>query len=54
MKKFCCLSSPVNNLAEEIHKIKCEDEHDDIKSDAWKIKYRYSDQFLECRNSKMI
>ena len=54
MKKFYSLSSPVNNLAEEIHKIKCKDEHDDIKSEALKIKYRYSDRFLECRNSKMI
>ena len=46
------LSYPVNNLSEEIHRIKCKDEHDDKKCEACRIKYKHCDCFLEYTNFK--
>ena len=46
------LPNLVNNLSEVIHRIKCKFEHDNKKSDTCRIKYRYSDCFLEYTNFK--
>ena len=44
------LSNLVNNLSEEIHKIKCKYGHDDKKYEACGIKYKYCDWFREYKN----
>ena len=41
------LSNLVNNLSERIHKIKCKYERDDNKCEAFRIKYKYCECFLE-------
>ena len=41
------LSNLVNNISERIHKIKCKYEHDDNKYEPFRIKYKYSECFLE-------
>ena len=41
------LSNLVNNLAEEIHRIKCKLGHDDKKCETCEIKCKYSNFFLE-------
>ena len=46
------LSNVVNNLAEEIHKIKCKFEHNDKKYENCGIKYKDCDCFLEYRHFK--
>ena len=46
------LSNLVNNLFEEIHKIKCKYRHDDKKCKTYGIKYKYCDCFLEYKNFK--
>ena len=48
------LSNLVNNLSEEIHKIKCKYEHDHKKCETCRIKYKYCDCFLEYTNFNMI
>ena len=40
-------SNLVNNIAKEIHKIKCKYGHDDKKCETFGIKYKYCDYFLE-------
>ena len=42
----------VNNLAERIHRIKCEFGHDDKKCETCRMKYKYCDCFLEYINFK--
>ena len=44
------LSNLVNNLSEEIHKIKCKHRHEDKKCETCGIKYKYCDCFLEYTN----
>ena len=46
------LSNLVNNLAKEIHKIKCKYEPDDKKCKACEIKYKDCECFLEYTNFK--
>ena len=46
------LSNPVNNLSEEIHRIKCQFGHNNKKCETCKIKYKYCDCFLEYTNFK--
>ena len=46
------LSNLVNNLFEEIHRIKCKYEHDDNKYKTRRIKYKYCDCFLEYTDFK--
>ena len=46
------LTNLVNNLCEEIHKIKCKFRHDDRKHERCKIKYKYCNCFLEYTNFK--
>ena len=46
------LSNLANNLAEEIHKIKCKYRQDDQKCESCRIKYKYFDCFLEYTNFK--
>ena len=46
------LSNLVNNLAEEIYKIKCKYRHDDKKCKTGRIKYKDCDCFLEYTNFK--
>ena len=46
------LSNLVNNLSEEIHKIKCKHGHDDKKCETCRIKYKYCNCFLEYTNFK--
>ena len=46
------LSSFVNNLAGEIHKIKCKYEHIDKKCETCGIKYKDCDWFFEYTNFK--
>ena len=41
------LSNLVNNLSEEIHRIKCKFKHNDKKCETCGIKYKYCDCFLE-------
>ena len=48
------LSNFVNNLAEGIHKIKCNYGHNDNKCETCPIKYRYYDCFLTCTNFKDV
>ena len=40
------LSNLVNNLSEEIHRIKCKCGHDDQKCENCEIKYNYCECFL--------
>ena len=42
----------VNNLSEGIHRNECKLEHDDKKCEAYEIKYRYCECFLEYKNFK--
>ena len=44
------LSNLVNNLSEELHRIKCKLGHDDKKCETCGIKYKYCDCFLEYTN----
>ena len=46
------LSNLVNNLPEEIHRIKCKCRHDDKKCETCGIKYKYCDCFLEYASFK--
>ena len=46
------LSNFVNNLSEEIHKIKCKYGHEDKKCGTCGIKYEYCNCFLEDTNLK--
>ena len=46
------LSYLINNPSEGIHKIKCKYGHDDKKCENCRIKYKYSDCFLEYKNFK--
>ena len=46
------LSNLVNNLSEELHRIKCKLEHDDKKCHTCGIKYKYYHCFLEYKNFK--
>ena len=46
------LSNLVNNLVEEIHKIKCKNEHDNKKCETHEIKYKDCECFLQCTNFK--
>ena len=46
------LSNLVNNLSEELHRIKCKLGHDDEKCETCTIKYKYCDCFLEYTNFK--
>ena len=46
------LSNLVNNLSEEIHRIKCKFGHDEEKCATFGIKYKYCDCFLEYINFK--
>ena len=46
------LSSLVNSLSEENHKIKCKYGHNDKKCETCRIKYKYCDCFLKHRNFK--
>ena len=46
------LSNLVNNLSDEIHRIKCKYRHDDKKCETCRIKYKYCDCFLEYKNFK--
>ena len=41
------LSNIVNNLSEEIHRIKCKYGHDDKNCETCEVKYKYWDCFLE-------
>ena len=45
-------SNFVNTFSEEIHKIKCRYGHNDKKCEAWRIKCKYCDYFLEHINFK--
>ena len=42
----------VNNLSEEIHRIKCKFRHEDKKYETCETKYNYCNFFLECTNFK--
>ena len=44
-------SNLINNLAEEIHKMKCKYKHDD-KCETWRIRYKDVGYFLEYKNIK--
>ena len=44
------LSNLVNDLSEEIHRIKCKFGNDDKKCETFGIKYKYCDCFLEFTN----
>ena len=46
------LSNLINSLADRIHKIKCENEHDNKKSEMCGIKYKDCDSFFEYTNFK--
>ena len=46
------LSNLVNNLSEEIHKIKCKYRHDNKNCETCRIKYKYCGCFLEYANFK--
>ena len=46
-------SNLVNNLAEEIHRIKCKFGHDDKKCETCEIKCKYSNFFLEYTNFRV-
>ena len=46
------LSNLVNNLSNEIHRIKCKFRHNDKKCEACRIKYKYCDCFAEYTNFK--
>ena len=46
------LSNLINNLAEEIHKIKCKNEHGNKQCKRCEIKYKDCDCFLEYKNFK--
>ena len=46
------LSNLVNNLSEEIHKIKCKHKHDDKKCESCGTKYKNCDYLLEYLNFK--
>ena len=45
-------SNLVNNLSEEIHRIKCKSGHENKKCETSRIKYKYCDCFLEYTNFK--
>ena len=45
-------SNLVNNLSEEIHKIKCKYGHDNKKCEPCGIKYKYCDYLLKSMNFK--
>ena len=47
------LSNLVDNLAERIHKIKCKNEHNDMKCKTCGIKHKDCDCFLEHKNIKL-
>ena len=47
-------SNLVNNVSEEIHRIKCKIGHDNKKFATWGTEYTYCDCFLEYTNFKMI
>ena len=44
------MANLVNSLAEGIHKIKCKNEHNNEKCEAYGIKYKYCDCFLVYTN----
>ena len=46
------LPNLVNNLSEDIHRIKCKFGNVDKKYETWKIKYKYCDCFLGYKNFK--
>ena len=46
------LSNFVNNISEQIHRIKCKFGHDDEKCETCGIKYKYCNCFLEYTNYK--
>ena len=46
------LSNLVNNLSEEIHKIKCKHRFDDKKCEICEIEYKYCNCLLEYMNFK--
>ena len=47
------LSNLVNNLPEELHRIKCKLGHDDAKCETCGITFKYCDCFLEYTNNLM-
>ena len=49
-----CLSNFINNLSEEIHRIKYKFGHDDKKCDTCWIEYKYCNFFLNTKMLKMI
>ena len=45
-------SNLVNNLSEEVHRVKCKYRHDDRKCETCRTKYKYCNCFLKFTNFK--